>query len=863
MLDSPLQPQPAAPRPSPWALPLRLAVRNMRSGLDGFVVFLMSLALGVAVIGAVGQLAGALEAGLERQGRQIIGGDVTLVRMHARASEAERAAMAKVATGLSETATLRSMARLPDGSDSMLIELKSVDAAYPLVGRLDLRAGASLAAVLARGEIAVEPILLERLGLAVGDRVSIGAAKAVIGAVIDKEPDGLGDRLSYGPRVILGHATLEATGLIAPGSLVRWRYAMTLPGGGDPSGAGPAELTDARAALAAAMPESGYTVSDRRDPSPQIRRTLERLRQFLTLIGLTALIVGGVGIANAVSHFIDRRRRSIAAMRALGATGPVVVATFLAQILAMAVIGILVGLTVAATVPPALVAAFGDALPIPADAAMSWPGLLTAAGYGVLVALLFSLWPLGRAEQISPAVLFRDEVGDDTRLPPRRYVVLTAVIALALAAIAILSTDARLTALWFCLAVVVVFVAFVGLGQWVAWAARRAPRPASPELAVAIRSIGAPGGFARAVVLSLGLGLSLLVAVGLTDASLVRELQGKLPDDAPDYFMLDIKRTEIETVREIASRTATGAVVREAPMLRGRLVRLGDRAVEDIKAPPEAEWVLRGDRGITYAATLPEGSRMVAGEWWPVDYAGPPLVSFEADLARMLGVGIGDEVTVNVLGRNITARIASLRELDWDSLAINFVLVFSPNTLAGAPYNLLATVKLPPGTALSDEVSLARTLARALPTVTAIRLRDAIDAFAAVFEKVMLAVRVAGGVTLLAGALVLAGALATAQRRRVRDAVILKTLGATRARIIAAHALEYALLALVAAVIAVALGSVAAWAVLTFVIDVPFYFSAAAVLQTLAVALALVMGFGALGTWQVLRARPVAILRSE
>ncbi len=298
-------------------------------------------------------------------------------------------------------------------------------------------------------------------------------------------------------------------------------------------------------------------------------------------------------------------------------------------------------------------------------------------------------------------------------------------------------------------------------------------------------------------------------------------------------------------------------------MLRGRIIELGGRKVEEIKPPAEAEWVLRGDRGITYADQVPQGSRVVKGDWWGENYSGPPLVSFEADLARMLGVGIGDQITVNVLGRNISAKIANLRDVDWDSLSINFVMIFSPNTLAGAPSNMLATIGLPDDLGIAEEAAAMRALSKAFPTVTAIRVRDAVDAFNKVFSKIMVAVRVAAGVTLLAGALVLAGAMATAQRRRILDAVIFKALGATRRRILTAHALEYLLLAAVTAGFAILLGGFAAWIALAQVIDIPFVLSWPAVLQALGISIALVVVLGGLGTLQVLRTRPVLYLRSE
>ncbi|MEQ1710670.1 MAG: FtsX-like permease family protein [Hyphomicrobium sp.] len=860
----------AGARPG-MALPavVRLALRELRGGLGGFYVFIACVALGVMVITAVGALSDALRSGLERQGREIIGGDVTLARMHARAEPKERAWFAGQGR-TSETATLRTMARRLDGEDQSLAEVKAVDAAYPLVGALKLEEATTVDAAIRTGSgAAVEAILLERLGLKIGDRMSLGKTEVEIRATLAKEPDQLVDRLTYGPRVLVSLDTLEATGLVQPGTLIRWRYALAL---NDAAGAVPnsapatddaAALVGFRAKVKADLPEAGFTVTDRRDPSPQVSRTLERLRQFLTLIGLTALLVGGVGVANAVNTFVDKRRKVIATMKSVGAPSGTVFLIFLIQILAVAAIGVAIGLVLGYLVPGVLQHLYGEALPVRVELEVSGRSLAIAALYGLLVALLFALWPLGRAERVSAAVLFRDEVTSERAWPRLRIVVAMALVLLGLGGVAVLTSESQKLALMFCGGLFVVFAVFLALGHTVTWLARRAPRSRVPEIALAVGNIGAPGGLARSVVMSLGAGLSLLVAVALTDSSLVNELTSRLPERSPNYFLLDIAKDDYPGIVTTVGAASPAAEVSSAPMLRGRVVRLKGVPVEEIKAPPEASWVLNGDRGLSYAEAVPDGSKVVAGQWWAADHAGEQLVSFEVDLARKLGLTIGDEVTVNVLGRNITARISNLREVNWESLAINFVMVFSPNTLKAAPHNLLATILLPKGTSLADEAAIGRRLAKAFPAVTAIRVKDALDAFNAIFVKVMTAVRVAGSVTLVAGALVLAGALVTAQRRRVLEAVILKTLGATRRRIIGVHLVEYLTLAAVTALFAVGLGSIAAWATLKFVMDVEFTFSWTAVGIALGLAVGLVVLFGGLGTLQVLRARPVPYLRSE
>jgi putative ABC transport system permease protein len=844
------------------ALPLvlTLALRELRNGLSGFYVFIACVALGVAAITAVGALADAMRASFEAQGEVLLGGDVTLARPHKAAEGAERAWLARQGA-MSEVATLRAMGRRPDGADQTLIELRGVDAAYPLVGSVTLADGMSLTeAVRLQPGAAVDPILLERLSLKVGDKLAVGKIEVPIRATIEAEPDKIAERFTVGPRVLVSLDTLTRSGLIEPGSLVTWRYALKLA---DNAGAADAGLVAFRKAAKKALPEGGFSWRDRRDPAPQVSRTLDRLRQFLTLVGLTALLVGGVGIANAVATYIDRRRRVIATFKSLGATTRTIFGVHLLQVLAFSAIGIAIGIGLGLLVPVALASLLGNSLPIKAELTVTARSLATAAAYGVLVVVLFTLWPLGRAGQVRAGVLFRDEVAPERRLPGTAVLAGTAVTGLALAGLAILTSEAPYLALYYCLALIGVFAAFWGLGWGVTWLARRVPRSRRPELALAVRNLGAPGGLTRAIVLSLGAGLSLLIAVALVDHSIVSDLTGRMPEQSPSYFVLDVKRTESEAFQALVHERFPAAKVQQAPMLRGRMVKLGDTPVEKVKAPPEAAWVLTGDRGLTYSATVPEGTHVVDGAWWPADYKGEPLVSFDLEIAKGLRLKVGDTVTVNVLGRNVTARVANLREVKWESLSLNFVMVFSPNTLAGAPHNLLTTITLPKDAALADEAGLARDLGKAFPSTTAIRVKDAIAAFNAIFQRIMVAVRAAGSVTLIAGALVLAGALATAQRRRIKQAVILKTLGATRRRILASHLIEYGILALATSAIALIAGTISAWITTSSVMDFHFSFSWRTAAEAILLALALVAVFGGYGTWRVLREPAVPYLRAE
>ncbi len=838
---------------------LRISLRELRGGLSGFKIFISCLALGVMVITAVGGLGDALRAGFAQQGEMILGGDLTFARMHVRATPEER----RVFEGLglvSETSTLRTMARRLDGSEQALIELKGVDSGYPLAGSVVLEGGGDFNDAVGTGGAVADAMLLERLGLKSGEAMRIGEAEVVIKALLKSEPDGVADRLTYGPRVFVSADTLEKTGLVKPGTLVKWRYALKLSGS-VPTGKD--EYKTLREETLKRLPQSGFTALDRHDPSPQLTRTLDRLRQFLILIGLASLLVGGVGVANAVTTFIGKRVKVIATMRSLGASGRDIMSIFFVQILAMGCLGIAIGLGLGMVVPAVIDKLYGASLPIRVELGVSVISLAVAAVYGILITLIFALWPLGQAEHVRASVLFRDSVQPVRARPRPAILIMTAIMMALLLAVAVLTSEPKKLAFYVLGGLTVMLAIFEGLGILVTHLARRMPRLRRPELAIAIRNIGAPDGLTKSVVLSLGTGLSLLVAVTLANVSMLEELRGRLPDNSPDYFLLDIAKSDMKDLTNQVLSKVSGAKLTEAPMLRGRLVQVKDTPVEDLKAPPEVQWVLNGDRGLSYANEVPEGSKLTSGTWWPVDYSGPPLVSFEGDIATKLGLAIGDMVTVNIMGRNVDAKIFNFREVKWESLAINFVMVFSPNTLQATPYNLLATIRLPKGTTSATEVGLVRDLGKSFPTVSAIRVRDAIDQVNKIFGKIMIAIKAASSVTLAAGALVLAGALVTAQRRRTLEAVILKTLGASRRQILTSHALEYALLAVIAAVVATMLGTLAAWIAVTRLMELPFVFSPWAVAQTLAVAAGLIALFGGIGTWGVLRAPPVPYLRSE
>jgi putative ABC transport system permease protein len=853
-------PSAAAIRGADRLLTVRLALRELRGGLRGFYVFIACMALGAMAIAGVGSFARSIGDGLARDGQVILGGDLAFTLIHREASESERGFIAAHGD-VSAVATMRAMARTTDGR-SALVELKAVDRAYPLYGAVATDPAGPLDRLLARrgddfGAV-VDPALLARLDLKPGARLTVGGASIVLNAVMRSEPDKLAGGISFGPRLMISEDALRATGLLQPGSLVRWHYRLRLPGGA----AGEAAMQQVKAAAERQLPQAGWDIRTRTSASPALERNIERFTQYLTLVGLTALLVGGVGVANSVKHYLDGKRAVIATMKSLGATGARVFTVYLTEVLILACVGTTIGLAIGAALPFAIAAVLGPILPLPIAPALHPGELVLALLYGLLTATAFVLWPLGRAHDVPVSALFRDDVAPERRVPRQRYVVATVLAVLILSALAIAGAYDRKIAAIFIAAAAAVFVVLRLVAAAVMLLARRVPRPRSTVLRLAVANIHRPGALTPTVVLSLGLGLALLVTVLEIDFNLRRQFTAALPEKAPSFFFLDVQAADAPRFDAFVHGEAPNATLERVPMLRGRIVSAHGVRAEDLKAPPSVQWVLQSDRGITYGDEVPAGSRVVEGHWWAPDYDGPPLVSFEKKIADGLGLKLGDAVVVNVLGRDVTARIANMRALDWQSLGINFVLVFSPNTFRGAPHTHIATLTYPGGGTLGEEAALLKAVEDAFPAVTAVRVKDALDAVGSLVTNLVLAVRGASAVTLLAAVLVLGGALAAGHRHRVYDAVILKTLGATRRQLIAAYALEYLLIGTATALFGVAAGSLAAWRVVVDVMTLPFVWLAAPASAAALGALAVTVVFGLFGTFTALGRRPAPVLRN-
>ncbi|NUS20226.1 MAG: ABC transporter permease, partial [Mesorhizobium sp.] len=732
-------------------LAVRFSLREMRGGLSGFMIFLACIALGVAAIGGVNSVAQAISAGVADQGQTLLGGDLRFQINQRSAANAELGFIKGLGT-VSQTSGMRSMARLEDGSDQALVEAKAVDDAYPLYGALETDPALPKEQLFGERSgvfgAAAPDLLFERLNLHIGDRLKLGSAIFELRARLVSEPDAVSDGFGFAPRLMISTQGLAASGLVQPGSLVENAYKVRLP-----DGTSEARIKDIQAQAAKDFPQAGWSVRTRSNAAPALSANIERFSQFLTLVGLTALVVGGVGVANAVRAYLDGKRGVIATFKSLGASGGFVFTVYLVQILLIAGLGIVLGLILATVMPFVAGALLQSVIPVPAQGGF-YPGALAmAALFGLLVTLAFALLPLGRARDVPAAALFR-EMGFESRgLPRLPYAGAALAIVIALAALAILSANDYRIASIFVGATVFAFLVLRLVAALVQWLASKTPRVRSVPLRLALGNIHRPGALTPSVVLSLGLGLTLLVTLALIDGNLRRQISGSLPERAPNFFFVDIQSSDVDAFASLVGKEAPRGTLVKVPMLRGRIMALNGVDVDKVKIPADGAWVLRGDRGLTYDTKQPENATLTEGAWWPQDYSGEPLVSFSAEEGKAIGLKLGDSVTVNVLGRNVTAKIVNFRQVQWETMGINFVMVFSPNAFAGAPHGWLATLTDKQATT-ADDARLLNAITRAFPAVTTVRVKDALDIVNRLVAQLGTAIRAAAGVALIASVLV-------------------------------------------------------------------------------------------------------------
>jgi putative ABC transport system permease protein len=835
-------------------LALRYAWRELRGGgiasLRQFRIVLACLALGVGAIALVGTLRASLTRGIAEQGTALLGGDLAIDGSAEPFPDSLRTLLTSRGATLSEVVRMSSLIAAPDG-ERTLINLKSADHLYPLKGVVKLAPSQSIQAALANHGLVAEQIVFDRLRLKPGDTVRVGDSSFHLTAALLSQPDASTNLVLFGPTVLISADDLAATNLVVPGAMVDRSLRVALPAG--------VSARSIAALIQQNYPDQGYRLRTSAETAPGLDRTIDQVAQFLTLVGLASLLVGGIGVAVGIEAWLAARARSIAILRCLGASTDLIMDIYLIQSLALASLGILAGLFLGGVVPWMAGDWLASLLPVPAHFGIYPEPLLLAAFYGLLTTLVFALAPLGRATRLSGADLFRDSVLPAGANPSAGLLLTNAALILVLILVAVRTSGGSNLALGFAIGAVGTLVLFRGAGQLLTRVAARLPRPRNLALRLGLKALHRPGADTKLMLTALGLGLTSLAAIVCTEANLNSLIAAQIPQAAPSFFFIDIQPNQLDQFHAILAKFSSVRDVTNVPNLRARIVAVRGIPAAQFAANPQAGWAVRGDRGLTYAATPPKGTELTSGAWWPADYTGKPLLSLDDGLAQGLGVGVGDVIRLNILGREIDLTIANTRRIAWRSLSMNYAMVASPGLLSAAPHTNIATLRSDP----AQDGAILRAVADALPNVTGIRVADVLATIATLVRKLATALAATGAIGLVSGGLVLAGAIAAGQQRRAREAVILKTLGATSGQIRLAFLVEFGLVGLVGGVLAGAIGSLASFEILTHVMNETWNFTPIPLLATLVISILVTLAFGLLSTRAALKAKPAAFLRNE
>lgn len=882
-----------------------MAWRETRGAWRHFAYFLVCIAIGVGALTGVSLFSTQVERAVTREARGLLGGDLE-IRMSRPISLTGQSVLDKLSERgimLTHVSELIAMAARVDSSGSgqptQIIDLKAVEPQYPLYGTLQLEPQIALSELLGSPShrcptqpclgVLVQESLLIRMGLKVGNRLAIGQAQFIITGILRTEPDRMANTFSLGPRVLISREGLHATELIKVGSRIRERYLLKLPSTVPPEPL----LYELRGLLAA----DSARVSSYRDAQPQLKQSLEQLTRYIGLIGLTALFVGGLGIATSVHAFVREKFQTIAILKTIGADSLTIIGTYGFQAMLLGLLGSLAGLILGMALHqglPRMIATLMasdllDQLGFASNGlVISLGPLAKGLALGVLSTLLFTLWPLLTIRDVKPARILRQEVApletsgsQEGNRWWKRWQGIDGVkacsslaIGSGLALLSVWQAGSWRVGLLFILAFAVAVLLLGTAARGVLLLLKKSPRPGGLILRQALGNVIRPGSQAVSVTIAIGIAVMVVTTVSLVEHALLEQVGENRPSDAPSFFFIDIQPDQLDGVVALLRQHSSDPSPRLTPLVRSRFSAIKGEPVKFDAMSEEEEqheksaqkeerrkkWYLTREYVLTFLQDLPKDNRIVQGAWWkPGQVFQKPLISIEEDAAKQLGLTVGDTIELDIQGVPIMGEISSIRQVEWGNFSTNFYMIFSPGSLDGAPHTFVATVHVAP----SEEITLQQAVVSSFPNVTAINMSDVLDNFARVLDRLSLAIRAVALFCVLSGGLVMAAALAATRYRRLYESVILKALGATRSVIVYTFAAEYTLLGTLGGLLGCALASGLSWGVLEMVFELSWSLQPTILLMGFIATILLTMLVGFLGTYRILGQPPLAVLRQE
>jgi len=871
-----------------WGTAAKIAAREMRHSRGKFLFVILSVAIGVAALTGVRGFSASFRATLLDRARSIMAADLA-ARTNEQPTPNELKSLDAIGAGGVQMTTVTemvSMAASPQSMMPVLVSLKAVDpAVYPFYGEIELAPAMGLKTALGPGSVAVGDDLLLRTGLHVGDDVRVGGKTFRIAATVVNEPDRLSGAFSAGPRVLISREALDATGLLAPGNHATERVLFKLPPPSDGRPVSDAAVADLKAKVAALLPEA--QVTDYRETNPSLTEGLDRATSLLSLMSLVALVLGAVGVAMAMRAHLQQRLDTIAIMKSLGARSGQIMKIYLLQTLLLGLAGGLLGVLLGVAVQLVFPLVLGKLINVPTELHLQWRAIITGLGAGMLTTLLFTLPPLLDIRGVRPSLILRRAVedSDDPFIAAvwkkiaknAAQIVATAVILGGIAAIATTLSDSAVVGRVFSLGLVIVLLVLLAASAAVLWGLKFFLNRTRLHLPSALRhglaNLYRPGNPSAALLAALGMGVMQIMLVFLVQRAVVNELHITSAPNLPNVFLVDIANSEIDGIQRVLKAQPGVTTQPElVPMVGARVEAMDgvtaaearERADAD-REQAQAQGTPRNGRrrrmprsvNLTWAEAVPVGTKVVSGEWWKAGERGPELAISQQE-AQWLGVKLGSTITFGVEDQQIAATVVALTKDDGQHLFGRAQFTLPKAALDGLPVVWSGGVHVTP-----ERVGeLQRALYAAYPTVTVINVAQAMETVRAVVIQITYVIQFLAAFSIFAGVVILASSIAGTKYRRIREVVVLKTLGATRGRIATIFSIEFAVLGLVAGVVGIGFANLIARTIL-HQMNVAYQAQLLLNFSALAGVAMLTVVTGWMASHRILEQKPLEVLREE
>jgi putative ABC transport system permease protein len=834
-----------------------MALRELRRGKRKFVFFVLCIAIGVAGLVGVKGFNASIQDAMLVEARPLMGADMTL-SIGAQPTPAEQQYLQGLGTRGIQVARVTeatSMAIAPGTKASRLVELKAVDPGYPFYGTLEL----DPAGPLTDETTLVGADLLDDLGLKVGDKLSVGKAEFTISGVITKEPDRVTAGFSLGPRVMITQAALVKTQLVQLGFRGRFKYLFKL--------ANDAQVEPLRAELKQTFAAERPSIADFREANPQVKRFLDRMTDFLSLVSLVALLVGGLGVANATRAFLQQKLDSIAIMKCVGATNRKVLSIYLTQMLLLSLAGSVLGVVLGEAVQLIMPRVVGPIVNLTITLHLQPMVALQGLAVGLVTATLFTLLPLSAVADIKPALVFRREMAESRPRPTMarriRTGALLALIGAGLVVVSAWMSGSLKWGLWFMGGLAAAVLALGAIASLAVWALKKVKVPRHwVTVRQGIASVYRPGSQVHAIVLALGIGTTMVLAVYCLQQALMNEVSVTVPKGAPNMVFINIQGPEAEAFQTLLqNHPGVTKAPPPTPIVRGRLVAIDGKTKDELNLTQDEERWFNFQFQTTYTATVPEGDALTQGPWWTeADWKQGPLLSVEQEALDRLHMQLGSVVEMELEGGTpVKATVFNVRKTKDYRAGGGFNFIFAQGVLESQRLTYYGQANVQPGAARAVQ----RDVVARFPGVTVVNVADMIGTITEMLDRIALVIRFVAGFSVLAGLIILASSIATTKFRRTREAVLYKTLGATRRKVWTIFAVEYAALGLAAGLVSAVLAGVASWGVLKYVMEIEYTPPVSTLLIGVGISVVLTIIVGVVSTLDVLAAKPLQVLRQE